>query len=184
LRNLKNNLGFTVVEVMGALAIGAVLTTIAVIQYSKWANQTRQGEAKTNLASLAAAEKTFYTNYGHTTTQLDVVGFNPQGQVNYAYGYSGNYWPAPFPSPYPINEGTNCYATNIPTASLNCCYGNVCGATGAKWQNTNMVPTSAFPTPTTLSKWTGYAYANLTSRGADVWSIDSGDNLLNIHSSF
>lgn len=52
--------GFTLIEMMVVLAILGLLAAIAIPSYLRWQGQTRQAEAKTNLAGIFVSELAFF----------------------------------------------------------------------------------------------------------------------------
>ncbi len=96
---LKNNLGFTIFELMIAIAIIAFLSILTVPNLMKFLSKAKRTEAYVNLGSLAMAQKMHFAQTGKYTNILGQGGLNwsPEGNNNYAYGFSGqqniNYFP-------------------------------------------------------------------------------------------
>ncbi|MFK3649260.1 type IV pilin protein [Lysobacter enzymogenes] len=77
--------GFTIIELMIALAIVSILVGIAVPMYNDSVRKARRGQAKADLAEAAQAMERFYTlNNAYTgggkTTVADFAGFNQSPQ--------------------------------------------------------------------------------------------------------
>ena len=54
--------GFTIIELMVAVAIVGVLATIAIPTYRSYEANAKKAEATTSLSSAFLAEKSFYTD--------------------------------------------------------------------------------------------------------------------------
>jgi prepilin-type N-terminal cleavage/methylation domain-containing protein len=100
--------GFTMIEVMIAVAIIGVLASVAIPAFQNYQNRSRRAEAFANLGAIAKLEKSYYSEYGSyvsvgvsepagvpSSTKLlwdpaadvafGVVGFHPDGAVYYTY---------------------------------------------------------------------------------------------------
>jgi len=77
--------GFTLVDLLIALAVVAILTAIAVPSYQSYIMQSRRSDAKTGLLDLAAREERF-------------LSLNPAGYTNVAANLSY--------TAFPVNLGT------------------------------------------------------------------------------
>lgn len=173
MKRLAKSFGFTMVELMIAVGIVAILAFLGITQYQKYVEKSIQGEAKANLAALYSGEKVFFTQYRAYASELDAIGFNPSGTINYAYGFSANSFPVPAASFPPNAFGTSCYATNL--SPLNC-------IPNARFTSSSrVVAPGSFPNSFPGgAAWIAYAASNLSGgQRPDIWSIDSGDNLIN-----
>ena len=91
--------GFTLIELMVALVIVAIILTIAVPSYRNYVSQSRRSDAKTALLDLASREERYFsTNNKYSATPSDV-------------GYAGA-WPASIPTSTQVN-----YALSISAAT-------------------------------------------------------------------
>jgi prepilin-type N-terminal cleavage/methylation domain-containing protein len=167
-----NDRGFSLVEVMITVAIVGVLAAIAVPKYQKSVSIQKANEAKGNLVSLVASEKTFWAEFNSVSARLDEVGWHPSGSQSYGYGFTGDFIG---PNTLPVYKAadTACYDT---VANDTTC---AAGFT-AKWQNAgsakNNFSSPSFPVG---AGWHAYARANLGGAADDEWKIDSLDNLVN-----
>jgi len=84
---LKRTEGFTLIELMIVVAIIGILAVIAIPNFLKFQCKSKQSEAKTNLSGIFTAEKTFFGEYNTFTTDLIAMGWHPDGQPAYAYGF-------------------------------------------------------------------------------------------------
>ncbi|MFN7904944.1 MAG: type IV pilin protein [Pseudobdellovibrionaceae bacterium] len=87
-RVIKNNSGFSLVELMVVVAIIGILATVAIPSVNKYMLKARQAEAKTNLAAIYSANKAFAVEYNGYHTMFGVIGYAPEGQLRYNVGFS------------------------------------------------------------------------------------------------
>ena len=87
IKKLKNQKGFSLVELMVVVAIIGILAAIAIPSYQKFQRRARQTEPKTMLSSMYTAQLTFISEYGLGTPNLLQMGFTPGGQVTYLTGF-------------------------------------------------------------------------------------------------
>lgn len=73
----KVSQGFTLIEVMIVVAIVAILTAIAVPNYSRYVERGRRAEARELMMRVASAEERYYTNFNRYTN--DIAGAAPAG---------------------------------------------------------------------------------------------------------
>lgn len=85
---IRNNKGFSLVELMVVVAIIGILSAIAIPQINKYMARARQTEAKTNLASIYTANKAFYAEYNIYDNRFNVIGYRPEGRLRYNVGWA------------------------------------------------------------------------------------------------
>lgn len=143
MKNLKNLLkeqsGFTLVELMIVVAIIGVLSAVAVPNFKKYQAKAKSSEAKVQLAAAYTAEQAFYGDFGMYGHCLGYMGYDPQNEVNsryYAVGFS---------------TATAYDATAHQTAVRSGLFATNCVATGAVYLAT------AADTPTQRSNASFYA---------------------------
>jgi len=84
-----NNKGFSLVELMIVVAIIGLLAAVGVPQYQKFQARARQGEAKSSLSALYAAEQSFYGEWNQYSIDLRNIGFGVTGTgLRYVVGFS------------------------------------------------------------------------------------------------
>ena len=84
-----NSKGFSLVELMIVVAIIGLLAAVGVPQYQKFQARARQGEAKSSLSALYAAEQSFYGEWNQYSTNLKNIGFGVTGTgLRYVTGFS------------------------------------------------------------------------------------------------
>lgn len=87
---LKQNKGFSLVELMVVVAIIGILSAVAVPSVNKYMAKARQTEAKANLSMYYGANKVFFTEYGIFDTNFATIGFKPEGRMRYNVGHTVN----------------------------------------------------------------------------------------------
>jgi len=84
--------GFTIIELMIVVAIIAFLSMVAVPTFSKFLAKAKRAEAYMNLSSIYAAEKAYWAEHNTYSDVLSGdggIGWQPEGNINYSYGFSG-----------------------------------------------------------------------------------------------
>ncbi len=85
---MKNNKGFSLIELMVVVAIIGVLSAIGIPQYAKFQAKARTSEAKSALAALYTAEKSFQSEWSGYTVDLKNAGFGVEGSnLRYVAGF-------------------------------------------------------------------------------------------------
>lgn len=79
--------GFSLIELMIAMAIVAILTAVALPSYQTWVLQSRRPDAKTALLDLASREERYYTVNNTYTDQQNALGYaTAAGPVSVSLG--------------------------------------------------------------------------------------------------
>lgn len=81
--------GFTLIELMIVVAIIAFLAMVAIPSFKQFLAKAKRTEAYMNLNALATAEKIYWAEHGTYSTDLNALGWKPEGQIQYSYGFSG-----------------------------------------------------------------------------------------------
>lgn len=84
--------GFTLVELMVVVAIIALLSLIALPKYWRFHAKAKRAEVYLNLSALHTAEKLYWAEHSKYSDKIagpDSIGWQPDGQSNYTYGFSG-----------------------------------------------------------------------------------------------
>ena len=80
---LKNNKGFSLIELMVVVAIIGLLASFAIPQYSSFQAKARQKEGQSLLNSYFTASKATEADAGFAYGNFVAIGFAPTGQVHY-----------------------------------------------------------------------------------------------------
>ncbi|MDB6047204.1 MAG: putative 4 fimbrial pilE-related [Gammaproteobacteria bacterium] len=83
--------GFSLVELMITIVIGAILVSIAVPAYTTQIRKTRRTEARTAILDLASREERFYSVNNAYTDQQANLGYGAAGAVSGTSVGSGYY---------------------------------------------------------------------------------------------
>ncbi|HEY4886938.1 MAG TPA: prepilin-type N-terminal cleavage/methylation domain-containing protein [Myxococcales bacterium] len=81
----KLQTGFTLIELMIAVAIVGLLAAVAIPNFMKFQARSKQSEAKTNLKALFTAEKAFKLEKDRYSSLVGEIGFSPERNNRYAY---------------------------------------------------------------------------------------------------
>jgi type IV pilus assembly protein PilA len=81
--------GFTLLELMVVVAIVGLLAAVAIPNYRKYTNRSRQTEAKIALGAIYTAERSFAAEANSYTLCLRASGYTPLGLTRYyAIGFN------------------------------------------------------------------------------------------------
>ena len=103
--------GFTLVELMIAVAIVGILVMVAVPNFLRMRERAKVSEAKANLGAIRVTQHAYYSEYNHyvgnqaetpdrsanpsgriawsMATRFSILGFAPDGRVFFSYGLAG-----------------------------------------------------------------------------------------------
>lgn len=178
-RSVKNESGFSLVELMVVVAIIGILASLAIPSVGKYMAKARQSEAKTQLSSIYTAEKAFYAEYTAYHSMFGAVGYSPEGKLRYNVGFSG---------PGVVAGVVNGYNTvpaapgNVITTITYCGLAGVIANGCAMLNGSDNTPagTAAFPAAlTTAVGFTIGASGRVFRAQDDVWTMDQDKVLLN-----
>ena len=82
-RPIRNEAGFSLVELMMVVAIIGTLTAISIPNFQKFQGKARQKEAQLSLAAVYGAEISNRAEFSTFTSCLEQAGFRPEGDRRY-----------------------------------------------------------------------------------------------------
>lgn len=80
--------GFSLIELMVAVAIIGILAAIAIPNYQAFQRRARQVEARSLLSGIYTAQKAFIAEWSGGSSDLLGIGFYPEGQLGYLAGFA------------------------------------------------------------------------------------------------
>lgn len=80
--------GFSLLELLSAASITAVLSVVGIKSYQSQTNKAKQAEAQQSLSYLYSAQTTFHNNWKTYHENLLVTGLVPKGALNYDFGFT------------------------------------------------------------------------------------------------
>ena len=86
---MKQKKGFSIIEVLVALAIMGIVAGISVPNYTKMQRSSKKAEAQSSLGQVYIAEKAFFLQWRYYTVDLVRIGAIPEGPLTYNVGFSG-----------------------------------------------------------------------------------------------
>ncbi len=84
---MKNQKGFSLIELMIVVVIIGILSTVAVPQYQNFQKKAKQSEAKSSLSSLYTSLKTFQAEWNFYYADFRALGFDQVGNLSYDVGF-------------------------------------------------------------------------------------------------
>jgi type IV pilus assembly protein PilA len=82
---LKNNKGFTLIELMIVVAIIGILAAIAIPNFMNYQCKAKQSEAKAALGSIKTQQVAYFAEYDEFATTTDGIGFSIDSDARYTY---------------------------------------------------------------------------------------------------
>ena len=142
---IKNENGFTLLELIIVVLIVGIVSAIAIPTFMGFQSSSRQAEVKANLGSLGSTAEAYFAEHESYVTPINLLGWEVNGLARYDYAYNGwtlNY--ANTSNQVLYNVGEDSAATT--TTFLAAAEGNIDNDSGEDcWtfdQNRNLVNTN------------------------------------------
>ncbi|MGE0527998.1 MAG: type IV pilin protein [Bdellovibrionales bacterium] len=106
--SVRNNKGFSLVELMVVVAIIGILAAIAIPNFQRFTAKAKQSEAKSNLSALYSAERAFHAEWQVFVSAFQMIGYSPVGTLKYEHGFNNllTTVPAGYGGPTTGNQNT------------------------------------------------------------------------------
>ena len=91
LRSIRNDKGFTLIELMIVVAIIGILAAIAIPNFLAYQARAKQSEAKTNLGGIYTSQVGYFGEYSSYTGDFAALGYTvagTTGRYNFSVGGS------------------------------------------------------------------------------------------------
>lgn len=197
---MKNQKGFSLIELMIVVAIIGILAAIAIPNYQNFQRKARQAEGKQHLSGIYTSEKAYYADALGYASNLRRVNYIPAGRVLYNAGWATAAGTAETvctntspPGPANCNTGPNDTVPAFAAAAdrvynTNSVCTNAAYATQCSWNNSlgavQAISATAIITNTVVSAdarlfiaeavgWVGHPTV------PDRWTINNAKNLVN-----
>ncbi|MBK7892087.1 MAG: prepilin-type N-terminal cleavage/methylation domain-containing protein [Bdellovibrionales bacterium] len=119
-RTLKNQAGFSLVELMIVVAIIGILATVAIPNFTRFQAKARQSSGKSLLAGYFSAQKSTYSEFQYFTGNFTGAGFKPEGQLTYRLTAADNAAVAGTAATNVADQFPLCIATSVAPTAANC----------------------------------------------------------------
>ena len=86
---MRQNKGFTLIELMIVVAIIAILAAIAIPNFLKFVAKTKRSEAKYNLEAIYKCEVSYFGEYNSFSNSFNTIRWRPDGTIYY-YTFTGD----------------------------------------------------------------------------------------------
>jgi len=173
---MKNNKGFSLIELMIVVAIIGILSAIAIPNFQRFQRKAKQSEARALLTSYHTAAKAHAAEVGCYAGNFVAIGFQPEGTLNYRIEAVDNSTGNCDPTPNDDNCDSSDDACNAVASYKTWTEGASATATGTSgWGGT----AAAATTNTTFIVRSGAYLGGGSTTNLDTWTINESKTLTN-----
>lgn len=104
MRNTSNRHGFTLIELMIAVAIVGLLAAIAIPNFLTYQTKAKQTEAKIQLKAVHTSEMVYFGENGYFTSDITGLEWRPQTICAYSYSVGSGTLGSASPGGSPMNN--------------------------------------------------------------------------------
>ncbi len=189
MNHVRNQKGFTLVELMVVVAIIGILAAVALPQYQNFQAKSRQSEAKLALSAIYTSEIAFQGEAGTYGQCLSDMGYQPTGGITAAGNATRHYGVGftltiaqPAEVTAAVANGTICTASTIGVSYFDGTKITPVGADLRDGSAANQGNFAALAAGSFTAVATGYIRSNAPSATVDRWTIDETKSLRNRNS--
>lgn len=171
---MKNQKGFSLIELMMVVVIIGILATVGIPQYQKFQMKAKQSEAKALLSGMFTSQKAFFAEWNQYYADFNAVGFGLNGDLGYMVGFNNGGINGP--ATHPVQAYRN--AAQVFHAQRYCNDTGECTVSKARSGGTGNIPPNSRVIGGGNPRFIFGAVANIDSDPAfDRWQINENRQL-------
>jgi len=165
MNKLRNNKGFSLIELMIVVAIIGILASVAIPNFQKFIRRSKQAEAKSNLSVVYSAQRAFQGEWQFFHGLFEHIGYSPEGDLRYEVTTAAG----PVTALYTQRKGGQITGASTNSTAW-------CGTVSANCI-VDVTAQAAAGAASTADTFVATAGADLGGDANDEWSIDEGKGM-------